>query len=416
MSEFLHRSSVQCVSFLYAHKPTPSPPKKKRSGDLYVSGWDAGSGDGCIWRARGIDAYALQRRVYPRGALERVSCRLPRDRWHGERYMRFGPDGLLYVSVGAPCDVCLERKTPSGIKTATIYTLNTTLGDEGWQLYARGVRNSVGFDWHPESGALYFTDNGRDGLGDNKPDDKLLRAPVRGKFYGYPYCHVQGRGDPYRRDSGPAGHGAPLPDPKLNQGERSLACGQRGTYVRPVQALGPHVAALGLRFYRRNASAPGAWPAAYDNALLIAQHGSWNRTSKIGYRVAALRVAEPKTASAAAAANAATSTAEAAGYGELVTGFLGGKRGAPKDAQPSWGRPVDVQQLPDGSVLVSDDGAHTVYRVAYTGRDAAAGASALFESGPAPAGGGRAAASAARLAVPSLLLVVMAGMLLAALE
>jgi glucose/arabinose dehydrogenase len=293
--------------------------------------------------------------MYPMPPPDVISRRLPTDRWHGERYMRFGPDGLLYVSIGAPCDVCLESTSPKGLTYSSIYTLNVTLGDNGgWKLFARGLRNVVGFDWHPDRPSdLYFTENGRDNMGDDTPECELNRAERPGLFFGFPECHTHSAaGDPYLRAAGDAG--VPLPDPKFNPGNSKLNCNDPNSYRRPLQVLGPHIAPLGMRFYRWEQGR--SWPKDYDRAIFMAEHGSVDRTSKIGYRVVLLKLAD-----------ALGPSPRVVEHSELVTGFVGGKRGAPKASQTSWGRPADVVQLPDGSVLISDDGAHTIYRLYYKG-------------------------------------------------
>lgn len=343
-----------------------------RGGDLFVSGWRRGKG--MVWRLPGVDQFALSGEKYPfESRAQVVTSSLPGERWHGERYMRFSPPpanggggggdgGLLHISIGAPCDVCAERTSPDGVVFSSIYTLNVT--DGALRLYARGLRNVVGMDWHPDRrGDLYFTTNGRDGMGDDQPDCTLAMARAEEESvpdFGFPYCHQRGRGDPYARDVGP---GAPLSDPKLNPGGGSARnCSLRRSYRRPVQALGPHVAPLGMRFYRWQAGVPGAWPREeYDRAAIIAEHGSWDRSSKIGYKLKLVRVDYSDQ-------QQQQQQPRATAHRDFVTGWVGGRPGDPKESQKSWGRPADVLQLPDGSLLVSDDGAHTVYRIAYTGK------------------------------------------------
>jgi glucose/arabinose dehydrogenase len=240
-----------------------------------------------------------------------VTDALPRHPHHGWRYARFGPDRLLYVGVGAPCDTC-EREEPI---FATISRMPAAGG--ALEPFAHGVRNSVGFDWHPETGALWFTDNGRDELGDDLPPDELNVATAAGRHFGYPYCHGGNIADPEFGDERPC---------------REL--------VPPVRRLDPHVAALGMRFHR------GAmFPATHRNAVFIAEHGSWNRRKKIGYRIMMVRVDGDR----------------ARGYEPFVTGWLD------EAADEAWGRPVDVEVLDDGSLLVSDDWKGVIYRVSYAG-------------------------------------------------
>ncbi|HEX5761230.1 MAG TPA: sorbosone dehydrogenase family protein [Thermoanaerobaculia bacterium] len=231
----------------------------------------------------------------------------PRDRHHGWKFIAFGPDGLLYVPVGAPCNIC-DEKDP-------VYASITRMRPDGTgrEIFARGVRNTVGFDWHPRTRELWFTDNGRDMLGDDIPPDELNRAPRAGLHFGFPYCH-----------------GRALPDPELGRGR---PCSE---LVPPERELGPHVAAIGMRFYRG-----GMFPAEYRGQILIAEHGSWNRSTPIGYRVMRVRLEGDRAVS----------------YEPFVEGWLQGG--------DAWGRPADVQELPDGSLLVSDDQAGAVYRITY---------------------------------------------------
>jgi glucose/arabinose dehydrogenase len=180
-------------------------------------------------------------------------------------------------------------------------------------VYAHGVRNTVGFAWHPQTKALWFTDNGRDMLGDDLPPDELNVATAPGQHFGYPYCH-----------------GGTIADPEFG---KARPCSE---FVRPAQNLGPHVAALGLRFYT------GAmFPARYRNQVFIAEHGSWNRSSKIGYRVMLVTL-----------------------DGDRVTNYEPFAEGW-KQGEDAWGRPVDVLVMPDGALLVSDDKAGVIYRISY---------------------------------------------------
>ena len=267
-----------------------------RDGALYVAEIHR------ILRFEGIEG-----RLADPPEAEVVTTDLPQEGHHGWRYIAFGPDGGLYVAVGAPCNVCDRRGY------AQIRRLDLATGE--WQVYARGVRNSVGFDWHPQSEVLWFTDNGRDWLGDNRPPDELNRAPEPGLHFGFPYCH-----------------GAAVADPDFG---RPGACAR---YTPPVQELGPHVAALGMAFYDA-----ARFPERYRGDLFIAEHGSWNRSEKIGYRISRVPVVD----------------GEAQGYETFASGWLAGGR--------VWGRPVDVQVAPDGALLVSDDHAGAVYRITYTG-------------------------------------------------
>lgn len=239
--------------------------------------------------------------------LHVVKDDFPKDAWHGEKIIKAGPDGKLYVPIGAPCNSCDTDALPH----AKIYRMNPD-GTQ-FEVYARGVRNSVGIDWHPQTRELWFTDNGRDMLGDNMPSDKLNHAPRPGMHFGFPYCQ-----------------GGVLPDPEFHAGR---SCSE---FSEPAAKLGPHVASLGLHFYTGQ-----QFPAIYRNQLFVAEHGSWNRSQKIGYRVALVTL-----------------------YGDKVvsdTGFLEGFLQGDK----VLGRPVDVAQLPDGSMLVSDDFAGRIYRISY---------------------------------------------------
>ncbi|HET8899059.1 MAG TPA: PQQ-dependent sugar dehydrogenase [Rhodanobacteraceae bacterium] len=240
-------------------------------------------------------------------APELITDKLPSERHHGWKFIAFGPDNRLYVPVGAPCNIC-DPKAPF----ARILSMKPDGSD--WQTVAQGVRNSVGFDWQPGSGKLWFSDNGRDLLGDDLPSDELNRVDRAGQHFGYPYCH---QGDTL--------------DPVFG---RSHACKD---YVAPVRKLGAHVAALGLRFYTGT-----MFPARYRHALFVAEHGSWNRSKKSGYRVMAVFVNGDRVTDSEV----------------FLEGFLQGQR--------AWGRPVDVQGLADGSLLISDDRAGAVYRIRYT--------------------------------------------------
>ena len=238
-----------------------------------------------------------------------VNDSFPGERHHGWKFIRFGPDGKLYVPIGAPCNIC-----DPGDPFAAIARMSADGSD--FEIFARGVRNTVGFDWNPRSGVLWFTDNGRDMMGDDIPPDELNRAPQPGLHFGYPYCH-----------------GADISDPELGEGK---SCAD---YVPPAQALGPHVAAIGMRFYTGS-----QFPETYRNRIFIAEHGSWNRSEKSGYRVVTVTVDEEGRAS---------------DYRPFVEGWLQGRS--------QWGRPVDLLQMPDGSLLLSDDQAGVLYRIAYTG-------------------------------------------------
>ncbi len=239
-----------------------------------------------------------------------VTDKLPSDRHHGWKFIDFGPDEMLYVSVGAPCNVCLRSDPYAGI--LRINPNGTII-----EMFARGIRNSVGFAWHPETRELWFTDNGRDNLGENVPPGELNRAYQAGLHFGFPHCH-----------------GGDIPDPRFGKG---VDC---SNFEPPVQRLGPHVAPLGVTFYDGN-----MFPEEYVNQIFIAEHGSWNRSKKIGYRVSLVRLDK---------------TGQAVSYEPFAEGWLQGQR--------AWGRPVDVLVAGDGSLLVSDDTANVIYRISYRDR------------------------------------------------
>ncbi len=240
----------------------------------------------------------------------------PKDGHHGWKFIAFGPDGMLYIPVGAPCNIC-ERADP---RYAAILRMRTD--GTGPEIFASGVRNTVGFDWNPQTGELWFTDNGRDMLGDDIPPDELNRAPAKGLHFGYPYVH-----------------GKNLPDPDFG------ARGKTAGFTPPEWELPAHVASLGMRFYSGT-----MFPSRYRGRIFIAEHGSWNRSKPIGYRVSVVRLEGNR----------------AAGYEVFAEGWLRGDR--------PWGRPVDVQAIPDGSLLVSDDLSGTIYRISYEGKRGASAA------------------------------------------
>ncbi len=236
-----------------------------------------------------------------------VNDSFPADEHHGWKYIAFGPDDRLYVPVGAPCNVC-ER---ADRRYASIMRMKPD--GTGLEIFAEGVRNTVGFDWHGGTQELWFTDNGRDWMGDDRPPDELNRAPEKGLHFGFPYCHGAGIAD--------SGYG------------RAKPC---GAYVPPVRELGPHVATLGMKFYTGR-----MFPAEYRDQVFIAEHGSWNRTVPIGYRITMVRFEGNR----------------AVEYRVFAQGWLRQNR--------AWGRPVDVLVMPDGALLVSDDRAGAVYRIDY---------------------------------------------------
>lgn len=266
-------------------------------GSLYVAEVDK------IWRYRDIEKH-LPNTPEP----ELVYDQLPDKAHHGWKFIKFGPDGKLYIPVGAPCNVCDDALPFASILKLDVDTKQTTI-------VAKGVRNSVGFDFHPDTGELWFTDNGRDMMGDDLPDDELNRVSKEGQHFGFPYVHNANIKDPDFYDAAKA---------KLN--------------TPPALNLGAHVAALGMEFYQGE-----QFPAEYKGRIFIAQHGSWNRSSKVGYRIMQVTLDGNKVSD----------------YQPFTTGWLQGEQ--------SWGRPVAVLTMADGSLLVSDDAANAVYRISYSG-------------------------------------------------
>ena len=244
-----------------------------------------------------------------------VNDTFPKDRHHGWKFIAFGPDGLLYVPVGAPCNICEP--------TAPIYASLTRMKPDGSgrEIFASGIRNTVGFDWHPITRELWFTDNGRDALGDDVPPDELNNAPKAGMHFGFPYCH-----------------GGDIPDPKFV--ERPCS-----DFQPPAQKLGAHVAAIGMRFYTGQ-----MFPAEYRDQIFIAEHGSWNRSQPQGYRVSVVKI---------------DGNNKVVSYTPFAEGWLeSGARGR-GGVGPNWGRPADVLVMPDGALMVADDARGVIYRISY---------------------------------------------------
>ncbi len=238
-----------------------------------------------------------------------LAVSLPSEKHHGWRYIGFGPDDKLYIGIGAPCNICDE----TGF--ARIVRMNAD--GSGLETVAEGVRNTVGFTWQPGSGDLWFTDNGRDMLGDDLPPDELNHVTATGQHFGYPYCHA-----------------GELLDPEFGKGKDCA------DYQKPAQQLGAHVAPLGVRFYTGD-----AFPAKYRNQIFIAEHGSWNRSKKAGYRISLVQL----------------ENGVAVAYEPFASGWM--------QNETVSGRPVDLLVLADGSMLVSDDHADKIYRIRYTGED-----------------------------------------------
>jgi len=267
-----------------------------KNGDLYVAEV-----------SRVIKFPDIENRLYNPPSPVIVNDRFPDARHHGWKFIKFGPDGKLYVPVGAPCNICKSDDE----RFASIMRMNPDGSD--LEVYAHGIRNTVGFDWSPVDNSLWFTDNGRDMLGDNVPPDELNRAPENGMNFGYPYMH-----------------GKDIRDPEYGEGV------DLSKFTKPVLELGPHVAALGMEFYTGN-----MFPEKYKNSIFIAEHGSWNRSKKIGYRVMFVKINGNDPVSKE----------------PFAEGWLQGESVS--------GRPVDVEQMSDGSLLVSDDYAGMIYRISY---------------------------------------------------
>ena len=235
----------------------------------------------------------------------------PTEFHHGWKYIAFGPDDKLYVPVGAPCNIC--DSTVVDERYATITRMNPDGTDR--EIVAKGVRNTVGFTWHPETSELWFSDNGRDMLGDDIPPCEINRVSEIGQHFGYPFCH-----------------GGTIADPEFGD---QRPCSE---FVAPVQNLGAHVAPLGIKFYTGS-----MFPEEYRNQLFIAEHGSWNRSTKVGYRITLVKLDGNKALS----------------YEPFIDGWLD------DESQDQFGRPVDILLLDDGSMLISDDYGDAVYRVSY---------------------------------------------------
>ncbi len=238
----------------------------------------------------------------------------PTEFHHGWKYIAFGPDDKLYVPVGAPCNICDSALVDK--RYASITRMDPDGTDR--EIYASGVRNTVGFTWHPETKELWFSDNGRDMLGDDIPPCEINRVSEAGQHFGYPYCH-----------------GGTIKDPEYGD---KFPCSD---FVAPVQNLGAHVAPLGIKFYTAD-----MFPEEYKDQLFIAEHGSWNRSSKVGYRITLVKL----------------DGNEAVSYEPFIDGWLD------EESQQEFGRPVDLLFLNDGSLLISDDYGDAIYRVSYVGK------------------------------------------------
>ena len=271
-----------------------------RNGSLYVAEIDK------LWRYDNIESNLKN---VPKPKL--IYDDYPSDNHHGWKYIAFGPDGKLYIPVGAPCNICESKNE--------IYATITRMNPDGTgrEIYARGVRNSVGLAWHPTTKQLWFTDNGRDQLGDNMPPCELNKVTKAGQHFGYPYCH-----------------GGDIGDPEFGH---KFSCDE---FEPPARKLDAHVAPLGLKFYTGD-----MFPEKYRNHVFIPEHGSWNRSKKIGYRISLVKVENNQAVS----------------YETFAEGWLD------EEEQEAWGRPVDLLVMPDGAMLVSDDKKGVIYRIAYVG-------------------------------------------------
>lgn len=269
-------------------------------GDLYISSVD---------RIVKIENVLLYTNFSVNPNIKVVFDKYPKDRWHGWKYIRFGPDGKLYVPVGAPCNVCL--------KSERIFSSITRINPDGsgFEIFAEGIRNSVGFDWDPKTGYMWFTENGRDWMGDNLPPDEVNVAKNPGNHYGFPFVH-----------------GSNVKDPEFSD-KTNLT---KFNFVKPIWELPAHVAPLGIKFYKGN-----SFPYPYIDGIFIAEHGSWNRSAKIGYRVSFLKLDENR---------------KPVDY-VIFASWLKG--------QKVYGRPVDIEFLEDGSMLVSDDYYGNIFRIYY---------------------------------------------------
>jgi glucose/arabinose dehydrogenase len=238
--------------------------------------------------------------------MEVVYDTLPKDAPHGWKYLAFGPDGKLYFNIGAPCNICIPPDTH-----ANISRINPD--GTGFEYWAHGVRNSVGFDWHPVTKELYFATHARDWLGEDVPSDRFDVAPKKGLHFGFPYCH---QGD--------------ILDPEFGKGH---SCAE---FAAPLIKTGPHVGGNGVMFYTGT-----MFPGEYKNRVFLTQRGAWNRTEKSGYRVMMVTLR----------------SGDVPKYEVFAEGWL-------QNNQP-WGRPVYTQHMKDGSILIADDYAGAIYRVSY---------------------------------------------------
>ena len=276
-------------------------------GDLYFAEVED------IWIIKNIDDWILSGKT-ELPPVESYLSGLPSETWHGFRHLRFGPDENLYIPIGVPCNVCIEPQT-SDKRFAAIHKYEN--GE--LVMIADGVRNSVGIDWHPITKKLYFSDNGRDWLGDDSPSCELNIVDEEGSFFGFPYKHAKNIIDP-------------------EYGELIPSFGRK--FIDPIAELGPHVAPLGIEFYDSY-----KFPDKYHNNLFIALHGSWNKyNGKSGYKVIMINLDK---------------NGDYISQEDFITGWL--------ENENAWGRPVQPFVLSDGSMLISDDKYNVIYRVVYKG-------------------------------------------------
>lgn len=274
-----------------------------KDGDLYVSEVSQ------ILKFKDIDAHYANS---PKPEV--VIDGLPSENHHGWKNIDFGPDGWLYVPVGAPCNICQTNGDDKWDTPEFASILRFDLATKEKQWVAKGVRNTVGFDWHPETKEMWFSDNGRDRMGDDLPPCEINRVTKLGQHYGYPYFHA---GD--------------IADPEFSKGK------DKQDYIYPAYNLAAHVAPLGIHFYQGQ-----QFPTSFKNKLFVAEHGSWNRSKKSGYKVMMATLENNKIVD----------------YQPFIAGFL-------NEDDTAWGRPVAFVTLPDGSLLVSDDFANAIYKVTY---------------------------------------------------
>jgi glucose/arabinose dehydrogenase len=301
---FALKKSQPSVKIVIASDLNNSRGVALKNGDLYFAEVDK------IWLIRDIEDL-LHSNAKVNLAKELFNNDLPSDPWHGGKWIKFNSDGYLYTNVGAPCNICDD-----GFTKDSRYASIIKLQDKSWETVARGVRNSVGFDWHPKTDKLYFGDNGRDWLGDDSPSCELNILEEEDSFFGFPFVHAKN-----------------IVDPKFGDGIAEL----NEEIVLPVLEIGAHVAPTGVSFYSGS-----QFPEKYRNTLFMALHGSWNRSEKSGYKVLAVHTDEGGNIT---------------GTTDFLSGFL--------DGQKSWGRPSAPLVLRDGSLLVSDDKHNAIYRVTY---------------------------------------------------